>query len=81
LVGVGFLSGENLLSDAAWSRRQMNFHHFHGVHPSCASDMVERKMGVPQLTSPDWHGSILIPLELLCVFHHLKRSSSSRQVL
>jgi hypothetical protein len=45
LVGAEFSSGENLLSDAARSGDQMNFHHFHGVYPSCTSGVVERKMG------------------------------------
>jgi hypothetical protein len=45
LADIEFLSGENLFSNAVRSGRQMNFHHFHGVHPSRTTGMVERKMG------------------------------------
>jgi hypothetical protein len=40
LAGIEFFSGENLLSDAARSGRQMNFHHFHGGHPSRTTGVV-----------------------------------------
>jgi hypothetical protein len=39
--GIEFLSGENPLSDAAQSGRQMNFHHLHGGHPNHTTGVVE----------------------------------------